>query len=195
MFFMRIGYTLIDQNEQNANMQIAVLRQFYVEKHFEDRISDGASGRPQLQSLLEFVRSGDVVYAESITRLASGSADFLALVDQLISKNAALVCLKEDLDTSSREGKHLLFIFKTLSQLDKNTAKKPCQASDDSSSAKSKPYGRPKIAITETFISAYHCWKSGEITAVEAMQLCGLKKNTFYNRVKEFEEMATVKKR
>lgn len=33
-------------------------------------------------------------------------------------------------------------------------------------------------------------WKAGDITAVKAMELVGMKKVTFYKRVKVFEAMA-----
>lgn len=48
-------------------------------------------------------------------------------------------------------------------------------------------FGRPKAAITEEFEQVYNQWKSGEITAVKAMQEIGVKKPTFYKLVKEHE--------
>lgn len=33
----------------------------------------------------------------------------------------------------------------------------------------------------------YYDWKAGNITVVRAMELLGMKRNTFYRRVKEFE--------
>jgi hypothetical protein len=41
--------------------------------------------------------------------------------------------------------------------------------------------------ITEEFKQAYHRWKSGEMTAVKAMQAAGFRKTTFYKLVKEYE--------
>ncbi|MGV3027019.1 recombinase family protein, partial [Clostridium thermobutyricum] len=34
----------------------------------------------------------------------------------------------------------------------------------------------------------YPKWKKGEIKAVEAMELMGLKKNTFYNLIKRYKK-------
>jgi hypothetical protein len=39
----------------------------------------------------------------------------------------------------------------------------------------------------EEFKQVNHRWKSGEMTAVKAMQEIGLKKTTFYKLVKEYE--------
>ena len=49
-------------------------------------------------------------------------------------------------------------------------------------------FGRPKVTVTEEFKEAYACWKSGEITAVKAMEEIGVKKTTFYKLVREYEE-------
>ena len=48
--------------------------------------------------------------------------------------------------------------------------------------------GRKPICInSEQFIAVYSDWKAGEITARQAMVQLGLKPNTFYRRVKEYE--------
>lgn len=50
-------------------------------------------------------------------------------------------------------------------------------------------YGRPTtIKIDDKFISAYTQWKAKEVTAVMAMEKCGMTKATFYRKVKEYEE-------
>lgn len=49
-------------------------------------------------------------------------------------------------------------------------------------------FGRPKQSITDDFKQTYVEWKQGAITAVEAMRRVKMKPNTFYRRVKEYEE-------
>lgn len=49
-------------------------------------------------------------------------------------------------------------------------------------------FGRPKATVTEEFKKAYDRWKSGEMTAVKAMQEVGVKKTTFYKLVREHEK-------
>lgn len=48
-------------------------------------------------------------------------------------------------------------------------------------------FGRRKYEINEDFIRVYSEWKSGLITATEGMKRLNLKPNTFYRRVKEYE--------
>lgn len=48
-------------------------------------------------------------------------------------------------------------------------------------------FGRRKYEINADFIRVYDEWKSGSITATEGMKRLDLKPNTFYRRVKEYE--------
>lgn len=48
-------------------------------------------------------------------------------------------------------------------------------------------FGRRKYEINADYIQVYNEWKSGSITATEGMNRLELKPNTFYRRVKEYE--------
>lgn len=52
-----------------------------------------------------------------------------------------------------------------------------------------KHLGRPRTEFPENWEECYDRWKSGEITAREAMRLMGLKKDSFYRLVKKHEEL------
>jgi DNA invertase Pin-like site-specific DNA recombinase len=52
--------------------------------------------------------------------------------------------------------------------------------------SKGKQMGRPKKAIDKAFIDVYLKWKDKDITAVTVMKMLDLKPNTFYRRVKEY---------
>jgi len=51
-----------------------------VEKVFIDRISGKNTDRPELKKMMGFVRSGDTVIVESISRFARNTKDLLELV-------------------------------------------------------------------------------------------------------------------
>lgn len=50
-----------------------------------------------------------------------------------------------------------------------------------------RPYGRPKVKIPPNFEEVYKQWKNGEITATKGIELTGLKRNKFYDFIKEIE--------
>ena len=47
--------------------------------------------------------------------------------------------------------------------------------------------GRPQMEYPDNWVEVYAAWRSGEITAVKAMELTRLKKNSFYNLVKRYQ--------
>ena len=47
--------------------------------------------------------------------------------------------------------------------------------------------GRPKVELPEQWEEHYKTWKAGIITAREAMERMGLKKDSFYRLVKKYE--------
>ena len=55
------------------------------------------------------------------------------------------------------------------------------------SSKTGQPTGRPKAIYPDNWKHVYSQWEANEITAVRAMDLLGLKKNTFYKLVMEYQ--------
>lgn len=186
---MNIAYIRVSSIDQNTGRQHEALSKFTIDKVFEEKLSAKDTNRPELKALLSFVREGDTVYIESISRLARNTLDFLNIVEQLSSNNASLVSLKENIDTSTPQGKFMLSVFAALSQLERDTIRQRQREGIDLALKEGRAYGRPKVLPGTNFADVYKRWKSGEISAVQAMNLSGLKKNTFYNRVKDLEQV------
>lgn len=77
---MRIGYIRVSTKEQNTARQEVLMDELDVEKVFIDRASGKNSERPELKKMLEFVREGDTVIVESISRIARSSKDLLDII-------------------------------------------------------------------------------------------------------------------
>ena len=78
-----IAYIRVSTEEQNTGRQHALLQDkgLNIDKVFEEKVSGkNTKDRPQLKALLEYVRSGDVVIVESISRLARSTKDFITIL-------------------------------------------------------------------------------------------------------------------
>lgn len=54
-------------------------------------------------------------------------------------------------------------------------------------------FGRQPIQLNESeFMTVYNSWKAAEINARQAMNILGVKPNTFYRRVKEYEATQNI---
>lgn len=184
-----ICYIRVSTKEQNTGRQHACFTEkgIKIDKVYEEKISGKDRKRPQLQAMLDYVREGDTVYIESISRLARNTRDFLNIVDELTKKKVNLISLKEQIDTTTPQGRFVLQIFASLSELERETIKERQREGINLCLAEHRPYGRPKVIITEDFKKAYKAWKAGNMTAVQAMAQVGMKPNTWYRRVREFE--------
>ena len=64
--------------------------------------------------MLDFVREGDTLYVESISRLDRSTKDLLNIIDTLTDKGVTLVSHKENIDTDTPMGKFMLMVFVAL---------------------------------------------------------------------------------
>lgn len=184
-----IAYVRVSTKEQNTGRQFQCFENqgIKMDKTYEEHISGKNTNRPELQKMLEYVREGDTLYVESISRLARSTADFLNIIKQLDDKGVAVKFLKENFDTSTAQGKFTLTIFAALAELERETIKERQREGIDLCLQEGRDYGRPKKQFSKTFAGNYADWKAGKIKAVDFMKLENLKSSTFYRMTKEYE--------
>lgn len=185
-----IGYIRVSTQHQNTGRQHEDFsaKGITIDKLYEEKISGKNTNRPQLKAMLQYVREGDTVYAESFSRLARSTRDLLEIVEDLTSKGVQFVSLKENVDTSTPQGKFMLTVFAGLAQLERDTILQRQREGIDLCLSEGRAYGRPTAKISDTFATHYQQWKAGDIKAVDFMRAENLPKSTFYKLVKRFEE-------
>lgn len=185
-----IGYIRVSTQHQNTGRQHEDFsaKGITIDKLYEEKISGKNTDRPQLKAMLQYVREGDTVYAESFSRLARSTRDLLEIVEDLNSKGVQFVSLKENVDTSTPQGKFMLTVFAGLAQLERDTILQRQREGIDLCLSEGRAYGRPTAKISDTFATHYQQWKAGKIKAVDFMKVENLPKSTFYKLVKRFEE-------
>jgi len=180
---LKIGYIRISTADQNTARQELLMEQLGVDEVYIDRISGKNTNRPELQKMMEYVRRGDTVIVESISRFARNTRDLLELVEQLSVKGVEFVSKKEAIDTTTPTGKFMLTVFGAVAELEREYILQRQRegiaiAKDNGVYKGRKPIQPPEL---EKVIVK---WRHGEITAAEAMRQLGMSKSTFYRRVK-----------
>jgi len=183
----RIAYVRVSTIDQNTERQEIALKEIGIDKYFIEKVSGKKAERPELKNMLEYVREGDTLYIESISRLARSTKDLLNIVEQLKNKKVELVSLKEKIDTHTPQGKFMLTVFGALAELEVENTLQRQKEGIQVAKANGKRFGRPQIDMPKEFIDVYAEWKVGNITAVEAFKALKLKKTTFYKLVKRYE--------
>lgn len=137
--------------------------------------------------MLKFVRKGDTVIVESISRFARNTKDLLELIEILDNKGVQFISKKETIDTSTPTGKFMLTVFGAVAELERGYIRDRQAEGIALAKEQGKYKGRKKIEFPANWDDIYPRWKNRELTATKAMELMNLKRNTFYNLVKEYE--------
>lgn len=186
---MKVGYVRVSTDDQNTARQEVIMAELGVEKVYLEKVSGKSQkGREQLEAMLQYVREGDVVVAESISRIARNTKDLLDIVERLNEKGVDFISKKETIDTKTPTGKFMLVVFGAIAQLEREYMLDRQREGIEIARQNGKYKGRKPIAIDDAkFEAVYLSWKAGDVKGVEAMGELGLKSSTFYRRVRDWE--------
>lgn len=184
---LKIGYVRVSTQEQNTIRQELLMESLGADEVYIDRMSGKSTDRPELKKLMEYVRRGDTVIVESISRFARNTRDLLELVERLTAKGVEFVSKKEAIDTTTPSGKFMLTIFGAVAELEREYILQRQQEGIAIAKANGIYKGRRPIQRPE-FPQVAELWREGKITAVEAMRRLDMKPRTFYRRVKTLRD-------
>lgn len=183
---MKIGYIRISTVDQNTARQEVLMKELGVDQVYIDRMSGKNTDRPELKRMMAFVREGDTVIVESISRFARNTRDLLELVEQLSKKNVEFVSKKEAIDTSTPTGKFMLTVFGAVAELEREYILQRQREGIVIAKAAGKYKGRKPVERSDFSIVAAR-WKRGEISASDAIKKLNMATSTFYRKAKEVE--------
>ena len=188
---MKIGYIRVSTQEQNTIRQEVLMESLGVNEVYIDRMSGKNTNRPELQKMMEYVRRGDTVIVESISRFARNTKDLLELVEQLTAKRVEFVSRKEAIDTTTPTGKFMLTIFGAVAELEREYILQRQREGIAIAKEQGRYTGR-KAKQSPDFDRVVAQWRRGEITATEAMRTLKMSKSSFYRRVKQTTDSSTL---
>ena len=196
------GYCRVSTKEQNEGRQVEQMkaegvdeRNIYIEKK-----SGKDFNREHYNNMLGRLREGDVVIVTSIDRLGR---DYNAIlkewryITQEVKAHIKVLDMPL-LDTSTNPqsldnrfiADLVLQILSYVAEKERRHIKQRQAEGISIAKAQGIHLGRPKAEYPANWTEIYRQWKDGKITAVRAMELLNLKKNTFYKLVKQHERGA-----
>ena len=186
---MRVGYCRVSTAEQNTARQEVLLESLAVDRVFLDKCSGKNTDRPALKEMLAFVREGDIVVVESISRLARNTKDLLSLIDKFTEQGVGFISQKESIDTSSPTGKFILTVFGAIAELEREYILQRQAKGIAIAKANGVYKGRKPIDCPD-FDKVYEQVQSGVITATRGWELLAISKSSWYRRVREKQRSA-----
>lgn len=183
---MKVAYVRVSTVEQNEQRQVEGLEKHGIEKWFTEKVSGKDTNRPQLQAMIDFVREGDTIYVHDFSRLARSTKDLLALVDELNAKGVHLVSNKEQIDTSTPQGKLMLTMIGAIYEFERTNMLERQREGIEIAKREGVYKGRKAIQIdSKSFDEQYNRYMNREITKVELAAVLNVSRPTLDKMIKE----------
>lgn len=212
---MVFGYVRVSTKEQCEDRQVEAIKEYCKANKLEleerniviDKQSGKDFNREGYQLLKNYLlRSGDTLIIKELDRLGRNMDQIKKEWQELTEKGINIIVIDTPiLNTADKTDleKKLIgnIVFELLSYLAEKEREKIKQRQREGIEAAKKAgkhLGRPRIdldTLTEEQKEAlkhyYRRWRDGLITATEFMQRIGLKRNTFYKIIKQYEASIT----
>jgi len=118
------GYARVSTTDQDLTIQEEALRAAGCETiRAEKKSGTSREGRSELETLMEFLREGDVLVVTRIDRLARAIRDIQNIVHDLTARGVALRATEQPIDTSSAAGKAFLDMLGVFAEFETNIRK------------------------------------------------------------------------
>lgn len=149
--------------------QEVLMQELSVDEVYIDRLSGKNTDRPELKKMMDYVRKGDTVIVESISRFARNTRDLLVLIEKLTEKGVEFVSRKEAIDTTTPTEKFMLTVFGAVAELEREYILQRQREGIAIAKAQGEYTGRKSIERSN-FDAVEKLWRAGTISAAEAMR-------------------------
>ncbi len=201
------GYHRTSTKEQHLDRGIQEITRFCKENGYKlERIyTDQQTGknfsRPRYTVLRDdILREGDILIITEVDRLGRNKKDTLEELRLLSNRSIRVMILEIPTtlqDLSRMDNAMAKMILETVNHMLIELYAAMAQAEIEKKEKRQREgieqmkqrgewdkYGRPHIQKPQNWDEVIEKWKSGELSAVEAMRLTGIKKSSFYKLVK-----------
>lgn len=119
---MYIGYARVSTRSQGDSLdtQERILKDHGCQLVFRDTISGAKASRPGFDQMMMQVRENDVIYATRLDRLGRTALDTLKVIDDLTKRGVAVVLLRPEIDTRTKEGKLMAGVMSHLAEFERD---------------------------------------------------------------------------
>lgn len=190
------GYARVSSKEQNEERQLVAFKEYGIDERdiYIDKQSGKDFNRENYITLKHILRENDLLVIKSIDRLGR---NYNQIIDEWkdITKNIKADIVVIDMPLlDTRKNKDLLETFISdlvlqilsyVAEQERTFIKQRQKEGITNAKKNGVKFGRPKIEKPQDFDVVVSRCKNKEIKSKEAMELLGLKPNTFYNLLKD----------
>ena len=192
------AYCRVSSTDQNEDRQVEAMLELGINERdiFIDKCSGKDFDRPQYQALKLQLREGDLLVIKSIDRLGRNYKQICEEWREIVRDIKANIKVVDMpiLDTTRTDGligevisDIVLQLLGYVAEQERAFIKQRQAEGIKLAKEKGKRLGKPPIQYPDNWQDIYQIWKSGSITAREAMKRLNLKPTSFYKLAKNYK--------
>jgi DNA invertase Pin-like site-specific DNA recombinase len=178
-----IGYARVSTADQSPELQRDALKGAGCSRIFTDTASGAKANRPQLDRMLDHLRTGDIVVVWRLDRLGRSLRNLIDLVEELGTKGVGLRSLTEHIDTTTSGGKLVFHIFGALADFERELIRERTLAGLAAARARGRVGGRPSKMTPDKVKIAREMYASREYTVEAIAETIGVSRKTVYRHL------------
>ena len=191
---MIIGYCRVSTKDQDLTRQKDSLKEYGCEKIYSDKATGKNFNRPEYTKLKDALRKGDTLVVHEFDRLGRNKKLTLKELQYFKDNGIRLVALNlptTQLDTTDNVmletiNNIVIELYTMMAQQEIETREKRQREGIDIALANGVKFGRREIEYPKNWDSVMALVESKQINNIDAMQMLGLKKTTYYKLLKEY---------
>lgn len=193
---MKIGYVRCSRVTQNEKRQYEGLKQYNIEKYFEEKVSAKDLNRPKLNEMLEFIREGDEVYVWDLSRISRSNKDLIEITEVFRKKKAKLICVKEGLvlgDETNAMSKFITTVMIALYEMERENTLERTREGVYLAKLAGKYRGRPESKYNVEQLLKYKMQLDNkEVTKTFVCKKLEISRPTLDKRLKALKQMEAI---
>lgn len=188
-----IGYARVSTAKQAAHgtsleSQETALTEAGAYRVFIDRgVSGAKASRPELDTMLDYLRDGDTVLVTRLDRLGRSMRHLVELVNDLKERGVGFKSLQEGIDTSNINGQLVFNIFASLAEFERGIIQERTAKGLQSARERGKLGGRPPKHDAAKIALVKKLHMQGELTPQQIANAAEVSVSTMYRLLKKEE--------
>lgn len=177
---MLIGYARVSTQDQLPDLQVDALVKAGCEKVYVEKLSGAQRDRPEFQTALKYLRSGDTLVVWKLDRLARSMKQLIETVESLGQQEIGFQSITESIDTTTPSGRLIFHIFASLAEFERSIVRERTLAGLASARARGRLGGRPKALSEADLNIARALMRDPSITVEQTAKRLNISPSTLY---------------
>lgn len=176
-----IGYARVSTEAQELVNQRDELIAVGCTRVFSEKVTGSHAQRPELNRMLDYLRSGDVVTVTRLDRLARSTRDLLDIAERIQATGAGLRSLSEPwTDTTNPAGRMVLTVFAGIAEFERSLIIERTRSGREAAKQRGVKFGARPVLTPAQVAHARELVELQGRSVREVAGLLGVHRSTLY---------------